>query len=272
VHLGHRHLIRECVKEAALSGTASAIFTFFSENRGLKGGVPRLYTTEEKLSIIEEMGVDYAIVADFSSLSDLSAEDFVKSVLIDDLNTVTALSGEEFRFGSKRAGDPSLLSRLLESYGRRAITVNNVKYGGKTVSSTEIRAALSDGRTEYAAKLLCSPYFKRGEVKRGLGIGHLHGFPTINTELSPDSPLKSGVYHTEVLVDGATYGALTNVGVCPTFGEREKHAETMLIGFSGDLYGKTVDVRFLRYLREETRYSSAEELAEQIKKDMEAIK
>ena len=80
------------------------------------------------------------------------------------------------------------------------------------------------------------------------------------------------MYETELVLDGISYPAITNVGVCPTFGERERHAETMIIDFSGDLYGKTVDIRFLRYMRPETRYSSADELAVQIKKDVEAIK
>lgn len=272
VHLGHRHLIAECVRIAGETGTASAVFTFSSEGGLLKGGVPRLYTTEEKLSIIESLGVDYAIVADFSSLSGYSPEAFVKDILVGDLNTVTAISGEGFRFGAGARGDAGLLSSLFSSLGRRALTVRDVRYMDKTVSSTAIREALSEGRTEYAGELLASPYFKRGEVRRGLGLGHLHGFPTVNTDISPDNPLLGGVYLTELAVDGATYKALTNVGTCPTFGERERHAETMIMDFSGDLYGHTVDIRFLKYLRPETHYSSAAELAEQIKKDMEATR
>ena len=272
VHLGHRYLINECIRAARENGTRSAVFTFRSENSALKSGAPRLYTTEEKLALIESLGVDYAIVADFPSLSSLSPEDFVKKVLVDDLDTQTALSGVSFRFGNRASGDKDLLRSLLEEHGRSAITVRDVEYDQKTVSSTAIREALSLGKAEYAAALLGSPYFKRGEVKRGLGIGRLHGFPTVNTELSADIPLLGGVYETEIMLDGEVYPAITNVGVCPTFGERERHAETMIIDFSGDLYGKTVDVRFLRYLRPEIRYSSADELALQIKKDVEAIK
>lgn len=272
VHLGHRHLIEECVKEAKELGICSAVFTFISENDRLKGGTPRLYSTDEKLSLIEELGVDYAIIADFSSLSGLSPADFVKKVLVNDLNTEIAFSGEGFRFGARAEGDAERLSALLSSFGKRAVRVDDLKYEGKTVSSTLIREALAEGRVEYANLLLGSAYFKRGEVKHGLGVGRLHGFPTVNTELSPDNPLRAGVYETEITVDGQSYRALTNVGVCPTFGEREKHAETMIIDFSGDLYGKTVDIRFLKYLRPETRYSSADELARRIKMDLEAIK
>lgn len=272
VHKGHRRLIEECIRRAKESGINSGVFTFYSESSALKGGVPRLYTTEEKLSLIEECGIDYAIVADFSSVKDMSAEDFVKGVLIDSLHCVGAFSGEGFRFGANASGDARLLAELFTSRGLSAVTVKDVEYDGRAVSSTVIREALSEGRVEYARELLSSPYFKRGEVRRGLGLGHLHGFPTVNTELSRDNPLKSGVYLSELFVDGKTYRALTNVGTCPTFGERERHAETMIMNFSGDLYGKTVDVRFLKYLRPECRYSSAEELAEQIKKDLEATK
>ena len=272
MHLGHRHLIEECIKEAKKTKTASAVFTFSSEEKNLKGGVPRLYTTEEKLSLLESLGLDLVIVADFSEVCTLSPESFVKDVLIRDLGVITALSGEGFRFGTRASGDARILSRLMESSGRHAVTVKDVAIDGKNVSSTAIREALAEGRVKYANTLLSSPYFKRNVVQRGLGLGHLHGFPTVNTDLSSENPLKSGVYITELSVDEKSYISLTNVGVCPTFGERERHAETMIMDFSGDLYGKTVNIKFLDYLRDEVRYSSAEELGNQIKIDMEAIR
>ena len=143
VHLGHRHLIEECIKEAKKTKTASAVFTFSSEEKNLKGGVPRLYTTEEKLSLLESLGLDLVIVADFSSVCTFSPETFVNDVLIRDLGVITALSGEGFRFGTCASGDAEALSELLANAGKRSITVKDVAIDGKNVSSTAIREALA---------------------------------------------------------------------------------------------------------------------------------
>ena len=267
VHLGHRALISEVVRLAEELSLTPAIFTFHSNSRGLKSGMERIYSDREKLRLFEELGIKLVYTADFSSLAGQSPEEFVENVLVKDLRCVTAVSGFNFRFGNRAAGDAAALSHLMEAAGGRAVIIDDERLGGETVSSTRIRAALAEGNAEEAADLLGSPYLVSGEVKHGRGLGQSWGFPTVNTEVRSDIPLKSGVYATRVAADGKIYTGVSNLGVCPSFGERELHLETMILDFNGNLYGKTVDVYFISYIRGEKSFSSPEELLERIKKD-----
>ena len=120
--------------------------------------------------------------------------------------------------------------------------------------------------------MLGLPYAIEGEVERGLGLGKAYGFPTVNLPLRRTSPLSTGVYRTAVIIDGRAYTGVTNVGSCPTVSEREIHTETLIADFEGDLYGKTVRIYFLGYLREEKRFDSIEELRDRIYLDKDIAK
>lgn len=141
-----------------------------------------------------------------------------------------------------------------------------------SLSASRVRDALSCGEVSRAAEMLGVPYHLTGRVEHGLGLGRTLGFPTVNTPLSEGSPLKSAVYRTAVPLEGKIYAALTNVGSCPTFGERKPHAETTLLDFSGDLYGAEVKIYFLEMLREEMTFASPEELTSQINADIEKVR
>ncbi|MBQ7363089.1 MAG: riboflavin biosynthesis protein RibF [Clostridia bacterium] len=271
VHLGHRALVEECVRYAIEHGLVPTVFTFPSECASLKGGAPRIYPTEEKLALLSSLGVEHTVLADFESVSGLSPREFVKQVLLRDVGAATAHSGFSFRFGRGASGDFSMLSALMAEYGRACFAVGDVTLLDATVSSTRIREALASGDISLARKLLGEPYFISGQVIHGDGRGHLFGYPTVNTALSDHGLLPSGVYKTELDIDGVTYSALTNVGTCPTFGERERHAETLILGYSGDLYGRVLKIRFLEFLRQEKKFESTEELLKTIEKDIKGI-
>ncbi len=273
VHIGHRRLIAMLTDEARRTGLTPCIFTF-TENLKKSGKKQTLiYNTEDKIKILSSLGVERIILADFGSLCGLTAEQFVRDVLIGSFGAELAICGYNFRFGAGASSGAAELASLMASYGRRAAVLDEQRYGGEPVSATRIRALLSEGMAEEAAELMSMPYFIRGRVERGLGLGSTYGFPTVNMEMRGDSPLRSGVYRTAVTIGGRHYTGITNIGSCPTVGERELHAETLIADFEGDLYGEEITVYFLGYLREERKFSSIDELKKQIYADKErAIK
>ena len=275
VHLGHRALIADTVKRARSAGLVPAVFTFPSESRMLKRGAARIYNTEEKLSIFEELGIELTVICDFESVSALTPEQFVREVLCRDLGACLALSGEDFRFGHRAEGDSKALRELMKACGGEAV-IRKTEYvrlkGGRVqVSATLIREYLSRGDVETAARLLGAPYRIRGEVSHGDGRGGSYGYPTVNTPISEDSPVALGVYHTRVSLGGRVYTALTNVGRCPTFGERAVHAETYILDFCSDAYGEIAEISFIGYIREERTFASADELKAEIDKNVKEV-
>ena len=268
VHIAHRELISLCVNEARSRGLISVVFTFRSEDTRLKGRAARIYPTSEKLALIAELGVDAAVVADFSSIADLSPSAFVDEVLIGELGMRLALSGYNFRFGHNASADSAELSRLCRESGVDCLLLEELSDEGGAICSTRIRDALSVGDIEQANRLLGSPYRIIGSVVRGRGVGRTLGFPTVNTDLDESCLCpKRGVYRTAIAIEGKLYPALTNVGVCPTFRLSRAHAETYIIGFDGDLYGDEIKIYFLGFLREEKRFNTPDELIMQINID-----
>lgn len=268
VHLGHRRLLSEARERADELGFSLGVFTFSSEG-GLKAEVPRLQSTSDRIKLFEGLEVDFAVVADFGSVADLSPDAFVKEVLVGELRARVCVAGYNFRFGKSAAGDAQMLNKLVREVGCESITVGEVTDGNKCVSASVIREMIAEGRMRDAARLLTLPYSVSAEAVHGRGFGRVLGFPTVNTELDTALVIpKRGVYRTGVLIDGGLYTALTNVGTCPTFGERSVHLETYILGFNGDVYGDSIRIYFLDYLRDEMSFDGAESLKMQIKDDI----
>ena len=264
VHVGHRELTSLLVREAKVRKIPSYILTFADDISITKKTQSIIYNTEEKVEIFKSLGVDGVIIADFDSIKELSAESFVREVLIDSLGAEVAISGYNFRFGKRAQGNAETLTALMEGQNRSAIILNEQKIGTDSLSSTAIRTLISDKKLEEAAKMLGAPYFIEGVVEKGLGLGKVYGFPTVNTPVRDNSPLSTGVYRTAVEIDKKFYTGVTNVGSCPTVKEREIHAETLIADFDGNLYGKKIKIHFLGFLRDEKRFESIEELKTQI--------
>ena len=267
VHSAHRSLLRETKNKAREIGAPFGIFTFSAESE-IKVGSPRLYSTEERLDFFEELGADFAVVADFAAICTLSPEEFVGDALIDGLRARIAYAGFNFKFGRGASADSEDLIRLMRAHGRDAVICDEITDGGEVISATAIRGLIETGRIERANEILGTPYYVRGIVERGNGNGHSLGFPTVNTALDKKRVKpKNGVYRSAVSVRGRLYNGVTNIGSCPTLGEREIHAETYIIDFSESIYGETVRVYLLGYLREEKVFSSPKELIMQIEVD-----
>ena len=272
VHIGHRELLRRAKAISEERGLGFAVFTFKAEESGFKGS-GRLYSTEDKLSIFEAIGVETVIITDFPDVCNISAESFVEDSLISDIGCTVAVAGYDFRFGKGAFGDVGMLCEIMSRCGGSSVVVEEQTFKGKKISTTVIKELFAKGEIFEANALLGEPYFIRGRVSRGNGFGKVLGFPTINIPISKDafSP-RHGVYRAEVKIGGKVYTGVTNIGICPTFEEREIHAETFLLDFSEDVYGGDVKVSLLDFLRDEKRFDSAEQLKMQINVDVNRVK
>jgi len=273
VHLGHRAVISHAVELARSRGTSSLAATFDPHPRAVlrPGAEPKLLTTPDvRKELLLGCGVDEVRNIRFDrDLSRKSPGEFVHDVLVGELRAGIVVVGENFRFGHKAAGDFDELRRYMRETGGEAVAVPILALG-QDVSSSRIRALISDGALREAAKLLGRPYFLRGEVVVGDRRGRTIGFPTANVFLDPRVLVPAlGVYAGYVEADHERYPACTNVGVAPTFDRRERRVEAHLLGYDGDLYGKTVDVSFVERLRPEKRFSGIDELKTQISHDVE---
>ncbi len=268
VHIAHRALISHAKKEANKSSLPLVIFTFSGKDNNFKKTSERIYTDEEKCELLSECEADYTLICDFPSLSSLTKEEFVFDFLIKCLGAKCAVCGFNFRFGHGASGNASDLSRLCKEGGSSCITIDKFIYDNKIVSSTEIKKLIENKNIKTATALLGKPYFISGKVSHGCGIGKGMGLPTVNTDLQDDkfSPA-GGVYVTAVNIDGSIYASLTNIGTCPTFGERKLHAETYILDFEGNIYNKSIKIYFIDFLRDERAFFDKKELLMQINVD-----
>ena len=268
VHIAHRKLIGSAREYADSRGLPLTVITFFGDNARLKPDSPRLFDDDQRCELLFSAGADSVLMCDFSALSDMSPEEFVTDFLINGIGISVTVVGYNFRFGKGGSGTADDLCALMRLHGGEGVRIDEIYANGTLPSSSLIRALLSAGKMRDAWALLGTPYFLTGKVTHGNGVGTGLGIPTVNTELPSGRfipPL--GVYSSVIPIAGRIYHALTNVGKCPTFGERQAHAETYVIDFSGDLYGQEVKIYLIDYLREERTFPSADELILQIEKD-----
>jgi riboflavin kinase / FMN adenylyltransferase len=275
VHLGHQEVLRRAVEERRRRGVKVVAATFHPHPRTVvgTGEPPRLLTPVElRREMLLGYGADEVVVIPFDlDLSRRSPGQFVRDVLVGEIGAEVVVVGENFRFGHRAAGDVRDLERLMREMGGEAISVGVCGAGREgEISSTRIRALISEGEVSEAAGLLGRPYVLRGEVVVGDQRGRTIGFPTANVLPDPDAVIPArGVYAGFVLVGEERYPACTNVGVAPTFSRAESRVESYLMDFEGDLYGRVVDVSFAKRIREERRFSGVDELTAQIRRDVE---
>lgn len=270
MHRGHGAII-EAARELAERLTASlCVFSFSLPPASYAQPQKRilLSDTNERLHRFGALGADLVIFADFEELRDMSAEDFVKNVLIGRLGAAATVCGFNFCFGKDRGGSPALLAR---HFGENAVCVNAVMHGGAPISSSRIRALLEKGEVEEASRLLGAPYSVTLPVLRGRGDGKRLGFPTLN-QIPPQNRLmpKFGVYATRTtLPDGRHVPSVSDCGVAPTLdASGVARIETHLLDTSSELYGRSVKVEFLARLRDEAVFPDADALARQIDEDI----
>lgn len=274
VHSGHRVLFNRVKEWARRLDGHSMVMTFHPHPVEVlsPGNGPRFITAHQrKLELIAHSGIDATLVVPFSKeFAQISAYDFVESVLVRKIGVKAIIVGYDYRFGRNREGNIDFLRKLGKSMDFEVDMVSGIEMDGIVVSSTTIRQLIQNGDLPEANKLLGRPYEISGTVvpgrKRG---GRLLGFPTANIRMNDQVPPKLGVYVVEVEVEGQTYGGAANLGYNPTFGDTDLSLEAYIIDFDEDIYGKPITIKFLDRLREEKRFSGIEALIEQIKKDVQ---
>lgn len=274
VHFGHRSVIKRAVEIAEENiGIAPAVFTFETASVTSKGdnGVEYLLSRELKHELIGRLGVKYIYSPDFMNFKNLSAEEFVELVLCDKLMARYVICGEDFRFGKNASGNVEILDKLCRKRGITVIIVPPVKEeGGVRISSTMIRNLVKEGRISEANKLLGARFQFRLPVMYGHQIGRTLDFPTINQYLKKRQVMpKYGVYASVAEFMGRVYPAVTNIGMKPTVANTEVPvAESYIVGFDGDLYGETVKISLVDFIRPEVKFDSLEQLKNQIAQDV----
>ncbi len=272
LHRGHQQILRAVVEQARAQGGLAGALTFDPPPlRILRPGEapPLIATLAQRLQGLEEFGVETVLVQKFDlAFSRLSAEEFVRDVLVAKLGMRAILVGENFRFGHRQAGDIHLLAGLGRRLGFAVEIIPRVVVRGEVVSSTGVRRAILQGEVSRGARLLGRPFALTGEIRRGTGRGLQLVFPTLN--LAPEQELlpARGVYATETRVAGRLYRSATNVGVRPTFDGSGLTIESHLFDFSQKLSTGPMEVRFWKRLRDERKFTGPEALRTQIEKDL----
>ena len=264
LHRGHFAVIGRAEAMAQREGRPVAILTFEPHPRSFfKPDAPvfRLTPPGVKEDVARAQGLDGAIVMHFDgTLAGTSARDFIETILIERLGVGGIVIGHDFHFGKGREGSPET---IVETGRRLGITVevaDALLEGSEPVSSSMIRKALAEADVETAARLLGHRWFVRGEVVHGDKRGRLLGYPTANMILPKETTLAHGIYAVRMAVDGVVHDGVASFGRRPTFDDGAPRLETFLFDFSGDLYGKTVDVEFCGFIRGEEKFESVEAL------------
>jgi len=272
VHLGHRHLLSQLIKEATNQAALSGVVTFRRhpiELLNQKAALPYLTSLDEKVRLLQAEGVDKVVALTFNKqLAGLDAAEFV-GLLQRYLRMCGLVIGPDFALGRNREGNVEKLSYLGKQLGFAVIVVPPLKIDGEVVSSTIIRQALAEGNMDKVVKLTGRPYSIKGRVATGTGLGRQIGFPTANLKIEPGWAIPAdGVYATFTHVNGAIHSSMTSIGIRPTFDGKNRTIETYILDYSGDLYGKEVAIDVVDRLRPEKKFASVDDLKEQITRDI----
>ncbi len=273
VHLGHQHLLRATAGFAAQLDARLGVVLFDPHPRRYfrPDEPPFLLTTpEQRDALLRAADVDDILVLKFDeTLASTPPDAFVRDVLKGRLGLGGIVAGADFRFGKGRAGDGAMMKALGAELGLGVKLVDLLDAGGAKFGSSAIREALRAGDVDKAAAMLGRPWSVSGAVNEGRRVGRTIGFPTANMTLGELVAPRQGVYATRVSVDGETYDAVSNFGRRPTVGESAPLLESHLFDFSGELYGREIEVAFIAFLRDERKFDGLDALKAQIAADCE---
>jgi riboflavin kinase/FMN adenylyltransferase len=277
VHLGHQALFEKVKDHAHRIRGQSVVMTFQPHPlQVLRPGNEHHFITsaERKLDLIAACGIDMTIVIPFNrAFAQVTAHNFVKDILIDKIGIKAIVVGYNYRFGLNREGNTDFLKKMGKEYDFEVEVVSGIQMDGTVVSSTAIRQLIQEGQIKQANKFLGRLYEIAGTVVKGRERGgRLLGFPTANLLTSSQVSPQLGVYVVEAEVNGNWYGGAANLGYNPTFGDTDLSLEVHLFDFNENIYSKPIVVRFVDRLRCEKRFSGPQELAAQIRKDVQQAK
>ena len=273
VHIGHLKLIETTVSKAKELDCNSMIYTFSEHPKKAlsPNALPELITNDNaRMKIFKNNGLDSIYLEDFFKIRNMSAEDFIYNILNDKFQIKCIIGGYNFRFGAEQKGDIKTLKDFGAKLGFDVIEVEPVIIGDKMVSSSLIRELLKAGDVEEAEKYLGRYFSISGKVVHGSKRGSKIGIRTANIEIENDIVLpKSGVYFTNTIVNNKIYKSITNIGCNPTFNGKIISVETHIFDFDSIIYDSEVEVVFLKWIRKEVSFDTAEEPKKQIDSDIE---
>ncbi|MEZ0611901.1 bifunctional riboflavin kinase/FAD synthetase [Fibrella sp. WM1] len=275
VHLGHQKILQR-LNEVARSHPdgQSVVMTFWPHPRTVVSNDSQdlrlLSSLEEKIDLLEQAGVDHLIVIPFTrSFSQLTSEEFIRQILIDCIGTRKLVIGYDHRFGRDREGGFDYIRAHQAEFGFEVEEIPRQDIEAVGISSSKIRAALSEGNVAAATRFLGRPYSLTGTIVKGRQLGRTIGFPTANLQV--DDPVKlipaNGVYAVDVEQGGRTYGGMLNIGFRPTVAGEHQTIETYIFDFDKDIYGEHMTLQFRAFLRPEQKFNGLPALVEQLQQD-----
>ena len=273
VHIGHAAILKKLTQNTADGKFESAVLTFFPHPRMVlqgKSDLKLLNTINEKIDLLEKIGIENLIIHPFdANFSQLSAEEFVKTVLVDQLHIQKIIIGYDHRFGKNRTANIDDLTAFGLKYGFEVEQISAQEINDISISSTKIRTALEDGEINLANEYLGYSYFLSGNVVKGKQLGRTIGFPTANIELEEEYKLvpKNGVYIVTAEIDGKSVYGMMNIGFNPTVQGEKRTIEVHFFDFDLDIYDRHIRVAILQRIRSEEKFESVEFLKIQLGKD-----
>lgn len=276
VHLGHRKIIDALCQRAKAIGGESVIFTFDPHPRKVvapnESNLRLVTTLQEKIALLEQSGIDHLIVYPFTKeFSQLTYEEFVEKVLVNQIHTHYLVVGYDHKFGKNRQGDFEFLKECALRFGFHIEKMDVLLMNEANISSTKIREAIQHGDFETANAYLGYRFQLHGTVVEGQQLGRKLNYPTANVEASdPDKIIPGyGVYAVKVIVGGQQYSGMLNIGNRPTVNHNadNRSIEVNIFDFNEDIYGQPIELTFYKKLRDEQKFSSLEALKEQLAKD-----
>lgn len=273
VHMGHKKILDKVISEAKLRNEESIVLTFYPHPRFIlneNANVRLLNTIDEKADLLNKTGLTSLIIHPFDKkFADLSAEEFIKKILIDQLNVSKIIIGYDHRFGKNRSADINDLIQFGAKYNFDVEQISAQELNDIAISSTKIRTALINGEITLANNYLGYPYSFSGKVIKGNQLGRTIGFPTANIQINEFFKLipKNGVYIVKCLVNKQSVNGIMNIGNRPTLNGTSQSIEVHLLNFDQSIYDSEITVELLEFIRNEQKFENLEALKHQIEKD-----
>lgn len=273
VHIGHQKIIKRLINTGKTEGLQSVILTFFPHPRMVlqkDSNIKLINTINERHDILADLGLDCLVIKKFTQeFSRLSAENFVKNILVDELNAKKVIIGYDHRFGRNRNADINDLKAFGETYGFEVEEISAQDINDVAVSSTKIRQAIIEGDIQKANAYLGYHFILTGKVTKGKGLGKPLGFPTANIEIEDEYKIipKQGSYIVSSVIEDVIVFGMMNIGVNPTVNGSKQTIEIHFFNFDKDIYDETIKIDLLHRIRDEEKFESVEALKVQLVKD-----
>ncbi len=273
VHIGHQKIVKRLINISQKEGLNSVILTFFPHPRMVlqkDSGIKLINTINERSKILEQLGLNFLLIQKFTlEFSRLSAEAFVKQILVDKLNVKKVIIGYDHRFGRNRNADITDLRKYGQLFGFEVEEISAQDINDVAVSSTKIRRAILDGDLKKANAYLGYPFMLTGTIVKGKGIGKTLDYPTANLSIDEDYKLipRYGAYVVKSNIDGNDVYGMMNIGMNPTVGGNRESIEVHFFNFQASLYDQQIQIDILERIRDEQKFKSVSDLKQQLEKD-----